>query len=339
MTINVFLANFINWINSWVGNYGWSLVLFTVFIKLLLFPLDFKSRKSMRRMNAVQPKMAVLQKKYANDKDKLNQKMSELYRKEKINPLSGCVPLLLSFPVLIIMFGAMRYVANLELAKQTLQIISGAAENELPMESWLWIKNLWMPDSPWATVVADQQNLQMIPVDIWQTAIDTLSAGNPALLQTLGLEGANLVDTLKNNASFFYEKLIQMPLYQQEMARWAALPELNLLLFKLTFYQNPNGFFILPILAAVTQFLSTKLTPTAPVADGSKQASSGKFMQYFFPIFSLWLCSSYNAAFSAYWVVSNIIVALQSYGINKYFDYKEKQTQQGDSIVGEGNVK
>ena len=73
--MNQFFANILTGINSLVGNYGWSMVIFTLLIKLLISPLDYKSRKGMRRTQMIQPQIAKLQQKYANDKDKLNQKI------------------------------------------------------------------------------------------------------------------------------------------------------------------------------------------------------------------------------------------------------------------------
>ncbi|MEG0511993.1 MAG: membrane protein insertase YidC, partial [Clostridia bacterium] len=132
--MNEFLASVLSGINSVIGNYGWSMVVFTILIKALLIPMDYKSRKSMRRMSALAPQTAKLQKKYANDKEKLNQKTAELYRKEKINPMSGCVPMLISMPILFIMFAAMRIIANTELAKQAIDLlVTGVPTNE----SWL----------------------------------------------------------------------------------------------------------------------------------------------------------------------------------------------------------
>ena len=120
--MNDFLVAILNGINSVIHNYGWSMVVFTLLIKLILLPLDYKSRKSMRRMTKLQPQIAKLQKKYANDKEKLNQKSAELYRKEGINPMSGCLPLLVSMAILWIMFAAMRTVANTEMASQALNM-------------------------------------------------------------------------------------------------------------------------------------------------------------------------------------------------------------------------
>ncbi|MDR1605090.1 MAG: YidC/Oxa1 family membrane protein insertase [Gracilibacteraceae bacterium] len=84
--------------------YGVAIILFTVIIKICLYPLTWKQTKSMRRMAEVQPKMQELQKKFANDKQKLNQKVMELYNKENISPSAGCLPILVQLPVLWIFY-------------------------------------------------------------------------------------------------------------------------------------------------------------------------------------------------------------------------------------------
>ena len=160
--MNEFFAGILNGINTVIGNYGWSMVIFTLLFKLIIMPLNYKSRKSMRRMSNLQPQMTKLQKKYENDKEKLNQKMSELYRKEGVNPMSGCLPMILSMAILIIMFNAMRMVANNELASQCLELLTTGVQTN---ESWLWVKNIWMPDSPFHPIIADSSSL------LWRTAI------------------------------------------------------------------------------------------------------------------------------------------------------------------------
>ena len=126
--ISSFLKTVLEWIYALVGNYGWSVILFTVLIRAILLPLDVKSKRGMRAMSAVQPKMQALQKKYANDKEKLNQKMNELYRKEKINPMAGCLPMLIQLPILFCMFTAMRVVANEETVRMVIEWASHFAE-------------------------------------------------------------------------------------------------------------------------------------------------------------------------------------------------------------------
>ena len=171
--MNEFLKGILDGINSLFGNYGWSIIVFTLLIKLVLMPFDYKSRVGMRKTTKIQPQIAALQKKYANDKDKLNAKMAELYKKEGVNPMSSCLPMLLTFPILIAMFNAMRMVSNEHLVQQTFDILLG---NEPVLESWLWIKNLWMPDSPFAAAWPDLNSLNLIPADIWQKAITALPA-------------------------------------------------------------------------------------------------------------------------------------------------------------------
>lgn len=328
--INTFLADILSGINSVVQNYGWSIVAFTVLIKLVLFPLDLKSRKSMRRMSSLQPQIAKLQKKYANDKEKLNQKTAELYRKERINPLSGCLPMLISFPVLIAMFAAMRMVANTELAKQALDLISTGTQHS---ESWLWVQNLWMPDSPFSAVIVDQNSLKQITVDIWQKVYDSLSSTD--VLTSLQITR----DTI--NSETVFAALQSSAAYATEMASWAAMPELNLMLVKLTIFAHNNGFFILPVLAAVTQYLMTLTQPQTPTmsTDASNPtASTNKFMKWFFPIFSLYICSSYNAGFSIYWVMANLISWGQGLVLNRYFDLQD-QKKQALEAVGEESLR
>lgn len=87
-----------------VGNWGWAIVLLTVLLKLIFFPLSAASYKSMAKMRLVTPRLVQLKERYGDDRAKLNQEMMELYRKEKINPLGGCLPILVQIPVFIALY-------------------------------------------------------------------------------------------------------------------------------------------------------------------------------------------------------------------------------------------
>ncbi|MBE0601259.1 MAG: YidC/Oxa1 family membrane protein insertase [Firmicutes bacterium] len=326
--INTFLFNILSGINSFIGNYGWSIVIFTIIIKTLLLPLDFKSRKSMRRMSDLQPQVSKLQKKYANDKEKLNQKTAELYRKERISPLSGCLPMLLSFPVLIAMFGAMRMAANTELAKQTIEfLVTGTQQNQ----GWLWVKNLWMPDSPFSSFVATETQLKAIPPEIWNSVLATLSSDTLASLANLGIPtDVFTADTYQ----LLVTQLQSMPEYTALLTKWASLPEVNLLVFKLEIFAQNNGLFITPILAAVTQYLMTITQPQTPSTSSNK--GTGQYMKYFFPLFSQYICSTFNAGFSIYWVTANVIAWGEGIIINKMM---EKQSLSKQTIIQEDSLK
>ena len=320
--MNEFLTGIIGWIYSVLGNYGWAIVVFTLLIRLVLMPFDYKSRVSMRRMSKVSPKMQALQKKYAKDQAKLNQKMSELYKEEHVSPLSGCLPMLLSYPILIAMFTAMRSFANQQVVKQILEILQNP-EVMPALDSWFWVRNLWMPDSPFASVLHYFNTLRMIPGDVWvkfftPDVIATLP-GELAALTADSFSGNVLNDTIAQINAV----LQALPLYKEATS---ALPgwTFNLMITSFSIMREFNGLFLLPILSAVSQLAMTKLTPQQTPADSS-QASTGKFMNWFFPLFSLWLCSSYNGAFALYWVTSNVIAIVQTYAINKYLDKKEQR--------------
>ena len=331
--MNDFLYNILAWIQSWVGSWGWSMVVFTIMIRLVLTPLDVKSRISMRKTQKLQPQMQALQKKYANDKEKLNAKMAELYKKEKVNPLSSCLPLLLTWPILIAVFGAMRMAANKELLIQLGQILN----NEIPqLERWLWIKNLWMPDSIFAAALPDARTLQQIPADQWLSWFNTLDANNlPVLIKDMGLTAesfaqANLGKTLAD----IVEAMQQNAAYVEAVAvkpGWTF----NLLITQLSLVNEYNGLMLLPILSAVSQLAMTKIMGSSQPTS-APGASTGKFMQYFFPIFSLIICFSYSAAFALYWVAGNLVSMGQTYAINKFLDKREAAAA---AVAGEGSVK
>ena len=333
--MNEALFNFLSWINSWVGSWGWSMVIFTILIRLVLTPLDIKSRMSMRKTTKLQPQMQALQKKYANDKEKLNQKTAELYKKEHISPLSSCLPLLLTWPILIAVFGAMRMAANRELLIQLGQILN----NEMPtLEPWLWIKNLWMPDSIFAAALPDAKTIQQIPADQWLKWFNGLDPNNlPVLIRDLGLTADSFA---KDNLGATITSIVEaMKLNAQYVEAVAVKPgwTFNLLITQISLVNIYNGLMILPILSAVSQLAMTKIMggnqQTNPDQPG---AGAGKFMQYFFPIFSLIICFSYSAAFALYWVAGNLVSMGQTYAINKYLDKKEKAAAE---VAGEGSVK
>ncbi len=94
----------LDFIHDYVGNWGWSIVLITLLIKLAFFKLSATSYRSMARLRKLQPKMVALKERYGDDKTKLNQAMMDLYKTEKVNPLGGCLPILVQIPVFIALY-------------------------------------------------------------------------------------------------------------------------------------------------------------------------------------------------------------------------------------------
>ena len=134
------IASPIGWVLEFiyglVGNYGIAIIIFTLLVKLLLFPLYSKQVKSTARMSQLSPKMKAIQQKYANDKQMLNVKMSEFYKEEKFNPAAGCLPLIIQMPIIFGVFALLRQ----PLLYMEPNMLFAVHEN------FLWIIDLSQPD-------------------------------------------------------------------------------------------------------------------------------------------------------------------------------------------------
>ncbi|MCI2424416.1 membrane protein insertase YidC [Candidatus Acetothermia bacterium] len=120
----------LTWLYRFTGNYGWAIILFTVVTRVILFPVIQKQLESMAKMQQIAPKLKKIQERYKDDRQLLQQKMIELYRREGINPLGGCLPMLLPMPILILLFNA----------------ILSAAEQIHLSPGFLWIPSLSLRD-------------------------------------------------------------------------------------------------------------------------------------------------------------------------------------------------
>ena len=94
---------------NWTGSYGVALILFTLVIKLVLLPFQLKSKKSMLRMNRMSGKVKEIQTRFANNKERQQQEIADLYAREGINPMGGCLWSLIPFPILIALYNVIRY--------------------------------------------------------------------------------------------------------------------------------------------------------------------------------------------------------------------------------------
>ncbi len=301
----------LDWIYSVVPNYAVAILIFVVIIRMLIMPLDVKSRRGMRRTMAIQPKIKEIEKKYGGDRERMSRKMNELYQKEKINPFAGCLPMLLSMPILFAMFAVMRDVANLKTVEMIFDIKTaleaGVMDYVPEFESFLWIKNVFMPDSFMATVVpaAGSGLIELTPFGaLTQEMIDEARAFVTTDMYRTWTEGFG------NNI-----------VYSAPM-----------LLFNINVPQVFNGLFILPVLSSLThlvmsKFMGNETENAAPQDKDSDQAGMQKMMKWMFPILSLWICSTSNAGFALYWVAANIIQAVQTLGINKWLDYVDAKKQ------------
>ena len=327
--LNSLLLTLIKAMHGFINNYALTIILFTIVIKLLVMPLNLKSRRSTMRMSSVQPKMAELQEKYKDDQEKLNQKMQELYRKEGISPMGGCLPMIISMVILFAMFYALRTFANEQLVTQFLTFYHHPDMDPSTLtDSFFWIRNLWMPDSPFATYLPDVSSLQMVDFDVW----NRISSG----LASSGVIPEALSFANRNEMLAFIEDVVKpfvaSDVYAPFVAAVPGLENLNILgLIRFTIYKEGNGWFVLPVLSVVTQILMQKLTmKNQPMP--TEQAGSQKMMIWVMTFMSIYFCAIYNSAFALYWVVSNIYAIVEQIAFNKYFEQQDRKSARAQEV-------
>lgn len=120
----------LNWLYRHTGNYGWAIILFTLMMRIVLYPLMRKQFRSMARMQQIQPRIKRIQTRYKDNREELQRKTIEIYRKEKVNPMSGCLPMIVQLPIIVIIWRALLY----------------ASEQIHLSPSFLWLPDLSMPD-------------------------------------------------------------------------------------------------------------------------------------------------------------------------------------------------
>lgn len=130
-----------------IGNWGWAIVLLTIVIKTIFYPLQAASYRSMARMKAVTPRLMALRERYGEDRVRLNQAMMELYKTEKINPLGGCLPIVVQIPVFIALYWV---------------LLSSVEMRDAP---WIgWIQDLAAPDTLFGTIPGLDMPVGLLPI-------------------------------------------------------------------------------------------------------------------------------------------------------------------------------
>lgn len=299
---NNFISDFfviaLKWVFSIVQNYSVAIIIVTIAIRVLILPLDLRQKQSTRKMALVQPKLESLKKRYANNPQQLQKKQQELYRQEGVKPLAGCLPMLITLPIFFAFFGAMRVLA----AEQTITFILNAqhiGESAYNLPSWLWVNNFWQPDSG-------------------------LSAIMPA--------ASEFVSYVQSNASYINPQSLHM-LANADLIRFGTTIEPTAAYDTLTgaivsangLTGFKNGWFILPVLAGGTLFLQQKIS----MVQNPQMQSQGKFMLYFFPLFSVYICAVSNAAFSIYWLFANVYALGQLLVLNYIYKKRDEKDKQG----------
>ncbi len=194
-----------------VQNYGLSIILFTILVKVLLLPLTIKQTKSTKAMQDIQPKIQEIQTKYKDKPEKQQQEIMKIYTEAKINPLAGCLPLLIQMPILIALFSVLREPVTYGVFADQAQFVNAA-------KGFLWIKDLTTPDYILAILSGATTFLMqtlMMPKDQQQGSMKIMTYVMSAMMLFWGFSfpaGLTLYWTIGNVVAIGQHYLIMNPL-------------------------------------------------------------------------------------------------------------------------------
>jgi len=157
------LFTVLSWIHGIVGNWGWAIILLTLLIKIVFYPLSAASYKSMAGMKKLQPRLQTLKERYKDDRQKFQMEMMALYKKEKINPAGGCLPILIQIPVFIALYWALLESVELRQAPFALWLQDLSAPDPFYVLPVLMGASMWL-----------QQKLNPAPMDDIQKKVMTI---------------------------------------------------------------------------------------------------------------------------------------------------------------------
>ena len=315
-----------NWIGKliykmyeWIGNFGWTVVVFTIFLKLLLSPLDIWQKRTMmknnRAMKVINPELEKLKKTYANSPDVLQQKQMELYKKHGYKMTGGCLPALITIVIFFIVFSgfnaAVRYenermVYDMTLTYQEAAQAEGVTEEQLDnlmistydeeKQGWLWIKNVFMSDT-------------------YTNPVPTLDKFVGRSLGQLGAtlpSETRLLNVKKTRFDNGYDAVLRPAMESYNRTKFFDL-------------KHWNGYFILPLISITLSVFSVKITksnqpemPTQTDENGNPKNGQGmmKAMNWLMPIMMGVFALFYSSAFCIYMVMNSLITVIFNLAYN-----------------------
>ncbi len=286
-----------------IQNIGLSIIIFTVFVRLIMTPLTIKQQKFTKINQAMQPEITKIQKKYRNKKDqaslaKQNEEIQAVYEKYGTSPTGGCVQLLIQFPIFLAFFNVVRNVPAY-----------------IPQ-----VKNIYM-----TAVTAIQQNPDY--VDTINEIADGVNSSYITELQS-DATANQIIDVLNYFTADAWEQLADaMPsisgiienVYQQ-------VAGINNFIFGINVAQSPgfrlSVYLLIPICAALFQFLTTK-TMKQPDMGDNPAAGMTKSMTYVMPLMSFYFCLVAPAGMGLYWATSALFMCIQQIIVNKYMEHAD----------------
>ena len=293
-----------------VANYGIAIIIFTVIIKMILIPLNIRSQKAMKKQQKIQPVIMELQKKYANDQEKLQREMLKIYKENNISMTGGCLPMLIQMPILIGLYQVIQrpltYLLHVDWGDMT------NASNPLVMEVMRLkdaMVNLGYNLGSYLQATAEQIiKTGQIQLSKWAETIGTqgtflegVTGGTHPWVINFNFFGLDL----SNAPSAAFSRIMAL-----DFSQWGIIALL-----------------LIPILAVVASIVSMKITQAQTgqnnkSAENNQAAQMSKSMSLMMPIMTAFFTITLPAGLGLYWIISSVVQIVQQVALNFYFDKK-----------------
>ena len=271
-------------INNFTNNYGLTLIIFSILLKVCMIPLGIKQQKGLISSARMQPKMRAIQKAYGNNKQRYSEELQKLYNEEHFSPLSSCLPMLIQFPILFGMLDVIYYPI-----KHMLRLPAETINEAITI----------------ATGILGEGNLNAYSKEI--SVISAVRQNAAPFYEGLGAEVADKI--LNFDFTMFGLNLFDQPTLTPEGKSMG-------LYFALLLIPILSG------LTSLLMSLITKQS-TASTTDG-QLAGMNNSMMIMMPVMSIWISFMVPAGVGIYWLISNICSCVQSFVLNKIMNPAEE---------------
>lgn len=304
-------------------NYGWAIILFTVFMKVILLPLSVKQTKSSVMMQKLTPQLNEIEKRYKNDKNKLAEEKMKFLKENNANPMAGCLPLLLQFPIMIALYGVisspLKYMYGksaqvLEYLQKFIVEVKGfanvGARGDINIINFF---SQYIGDSPHMESVINEANAYVSAAGIQANGAAIQSSEIVNMKVLFGLIDLGKIPSYSGTNLFGSEWKIYVPLL------------------------------IIPILAALTSYIAGKYAAGGFNKDKNKKdnkkaekpaSPTPGGMTFLMPAMSVFISFTVPAGLGFYWAVSNVTAILQQWYITRLVN-KEMATTPANAIKRE----
>ena len=281
-----FLGSMLLMLCNTLGNYGWAILTFGLLVKLIMLPFQMKTKRSSMQTMLLQPRVKELEKRHKGNPQKYQEEVSKLYKDANVNPLSGCLWTLIPFPIIIILYRAVRmplsYMMGLTAAEQSTlsEVLSNLGYYTLPTGRG---------------AIFEEVKITEILYNHFQEIV-----GNGAV--------ADFADKLKSiNFNWLGLNLADTP----SLRFWTD--GVTLAAFVL---------FLIPFISAGLSLLQIKVSQAMQPPQDEKAAQSAKTMNMMMPLMSVWICFTMPAVMGLYWVEQSVLGIIQELILNKIYKGK-----------------